>query len=152
MQKEAVSLANINNELSILKIYEYISGSLFNQILHRLYLALSIPLGDKQKLPKFDPQGSGVSSAERRKSERFRAEIPIELQHGTGITRDCCIDGVFFKTDQNLSVGDQIEFVMNLEYAIQGDRSVKLRCRGEVLRVEPGLGNRGCRQHEFSTV
>jgi hypothetical protein len=84
-----------------------------------------------------------MSSAEKRRSERFKVGIPIELKLGTGITRDCCIDGVFFETDQPLAVGEQVEFVMKLEYAIKGDRSAKLRCQGEVIRLETGSGKGG---------
>ena len=80
---------------------------------------------------------------EKRRSERFKVGIPIELKLGTGITRDCCLDGVFFETDQIVSVGEQVEFVMKLEYAIKGDCSVNLRCQGEVIRVESGLEKRG---------
>jgi hypothetical protein len=84
-----------------------------------------------------------MSSAEKRRSERFKVGIPIELKLGTGITRDCCIDGVFFETNQPLAVGEQVEFVMKLEYAIKGDRSAKLHCQGEVIRVETGLEKKG---------
>lgn len=80
---------------------------------------------------------------EKRKSERFNVGIPIELKLGTGITRDCCIDGVLFETDQQLSVGEQIEFVMNLEYAVKGYPLYRLRCQGKVIRVESGLEKRG---------
>ncbi len=84
-----------------------------------------------------------VSSGEKRKSERFNVGIPIELKLGSGLTRDCCIDGVFFETDQVLSVGEQIEFVMHLEHAIKGYQSMRLRCQGKVLRVESGVEKRG---------
>jgi hypothetical protein len=50
---------------------------------------------------------------------------------------------VFFETDQPVSVGEQVEFVMNLEYALKGDRPARLRCQGEVRRVEPGLEKMG---------
>lgn len=84
-----------------------------------------------------------VSPEEKRRSERFRVGIPIELKLGKGITRDCCIDGVFFETDQVLSVGEQLEFVMHLEHASNRDHSVRLCCQGQVLRVEPGVEKRG---------
>ncbi len=73
---------------------------------------------------------------EKRKAERFIGEIPIELQHGTGVTRDCSSDGVYFVTDQHFSVGEKIEFSMLLEHSGRG-YPLRLRCLGEVLRVEP---------------
>jgi hypothetical protein len=88
-------------------------------------------------------EDSGEMPVEKRKSERLQVGIPIELKLGTGITRDCCIDGVFFETDQILSVGEQIEFVMKMEYAIKGDSSVNLRCQGEVVRIESGFEKMG---------
>ncbi len=72
---------------------------------------------------------------ERRKAERFSGEIPIELQHGTGVTRDCSSDGVYFVTDQSFSVGEEIEFSMLLEHSGL-EYPLRLRCLGEVLRAE----------------
>ena len=75
---------------------------------------------------------------ERRKATRFNGEIPIELKQGAGLTRNCSTDGTYFVTDQTLSVGEQVEFVMHLDHSGLGP-AVQLHCRGDVLRVEPGL-------------
>lgn len=79
---------------------------------------------------------------EKRKSVRYDGEIPLELKQGAGLTRNYSTDGIYFVTDQPLSVGEQIEFVMPLDHAGLG-RAVRLRCQGDVLRVEPGPENTG---------
>lgn len=76
-----------------------------------------------------------MSFLEKRKAERFRGEIPIELPQGRGVTRDCSTDGVYFVTDQAFSVGETIEFVMRLDHSGVG-YPLRLRCLGEVKRVE----------------
>ncbi|HEX9112886.1 MAG TPA: PilZ domain-containing protein [Nitrospirota bacterium] len=73
---------------------------------------------------------------EQRKSIRFNGEIPIELKQGTGLTRNCSADGIYFVTDQSLSVGERIELVMLLDHIGLG-HTVRLRCTGEVLRLKP---------------
>ena len=79
---------------------------------------------------------------EKRKTMRFHMNLPIELKNGKGVTRDISTKGVYFETDQPLSVGEPVEFSMAMLYAVAGS-SVRLRCQGTVLRVEPtssGIG------------
>ena len=85
-----------------------------------------------------------MNFAERRKAERFIGAIPVEFKQGMGITRDYSTDGIYFVTDQPLSLGEQLEFVIKLSdtdpYPLGQTR---LRCLGEVVRVEPGLKTLG---------
>ncbi len=78
-----------------------------------------------------------VNFAERRRAERFNGAIPIELKEGRGVTRDFSIKGVYFVTDQVLDVGELVDFTMQLTH-IDPVWPVRLRCRGEVVRVDPG--------------
>lgn len=71
-----------------------------------------------------------------RKSRRFSGKIPVMLKQGTGMTRDYSADGVYFVTDQDVTPGEQIELVMLLDHQSLG-AGVRLRCRGDVVRVEP---------------
>lgn len=73
---------------------------------------------------------------EQRKSVRFNGEIPIELKQGTGMTRNCSADGIYFVTDQSVSVGERLELIMLLDHIGLG-HTVRLRCTGEVLRLKP---------------
>jgi PilZ domain len=83
-----------------------------------------------------------VNFSEQRKSVRFNGEIPLEVKVGTGITRDFSTNGIYFITDQILSVGEQLGVVMLLER--NSLRQVwRFRCEGEVLRVEPTGGKTG---------
>jgi hypothetical protein len=88
------------------------------------------------------PKGFCVSNAERRRAERFSGAIPVELKQGGGLTRDFSTDGIFFETDQFLSVGEQLDFIMHLNNA-EPANSLRLHCRGDVLRVERGLEKMG---------
>ncbi len=82
-------------------------------------------------------RGGPLSFPERRKATRFRGKLPVELEQGTGLTRDFSALGVFFETDQSLTVGESIKFVIPLDYSDWG-HPFRIRCQGEVLRVEPG--------------
>lgn len=83
-----------------------------------------------------------MNLTEKRKAERFTGAIQIELKEGSGITRDFSTEGVFFLTGQSLSLGEQLDFVMKLSYA-HPSRTIPLRCRGEVVRIEPDLEKLG---------
>lgn len=79
---------------------------------------------------------------DRRKAERFKGYIPIELKQETAQACNISTDGVYFVTEQSLCVGEQIEFFMVLEHSGLGP-GVRLRCRGEVLRTERMAGKTG---------
>jgi hypothetical protein len=52
------------------------------------------------------------------------------------VTRDFSTCGVFFETSQACGQGECIEFTVVLEHVDPG-HLVCLRCRGQVVRVEP---------------
>ena len=60
----------------------------------------------------------------------------MELKKGVGVTRDFSASGVYFETDQSLAPPEPIEFFLILEHSELGPQ-VRVRCRGEVVRVEP---------------
>ena len=73
---------------------------------------------------------------ERRMSVRYNGKISLEVKEGKGLTRDFSSSGIYFVTDQVLSVGERLEVVMLLEH-IGMERVWRLHCEGKVLRVEP---------------
>ncbi|MBI3798856.1 MAG: PilZ domain-containing protein [Deltaproteobacteria bacterium] len=81
-------------------------------------------------------------AVDRRQARRYRVALPIELEHGTGLTRDISACGVFFATDASFPVGVTISLSLVLEYA-DLDGPVRLPCQGEVVRVERYEGNVG---------
>jgi hypothetical protein len=77
---------------------------------------------------------------ERRKANRFQGKVPVEFEKGTGVTRDFSSSGIYFETDQAFSPAEPFDFLMNLEHTDLGPRA-RVRCRGEIVRVEP-IGKR----------
>ena len=66
---------------------------------------------------------------------RFRVDVPIELGDGVGVTRDLCTSGVFFTCERGFTPGSQISFTIVLD-AMNADKPLRLRCSGEVVRIE----------------
>ena len=79
---------------------------------------------------------------ERRQARRYRAALPVELEAGTGLTRDVSAAGAFFETGLSFSVGETISFSLVLEHADPGG-PLRLQCQGEVVRVEPSASQVG---------
>jgi hypothetical protein len=76
-----------------------------------------------------------LKKAEDRRAPRHKGKLPVELESGKGVTRDFSGSGVFFETDRSFSPGQFIEFTLVLEH-IDPDRPVRLKCRGEIVRIE----------------
>ena len=81
-------------------------------------------------------RGDGPVSANARE-ERVPAALQVNLDQGTGITRNVSASGVFFETDVNYAPGSEISFLIELEGP--GARKMMLKCQGRIVRVE----NRG---------
>jgi hypothetical protein len=79
---------------------------------------------------------------DRRRAPRFRLELLVEWDRGTGITRDVSAGGVFFVTEQLFSPGDPLECALVLAH-LDPDHPIRLHCRGQVVRVEPVDGKTG---------
>jgi hypothetical protein len=79
---------------------------------------------------------------DRRRAQRFRVELRVELAHGTGLTRDVSVGGMFFVTPQVFVVGEPLECTLVFEH-LPPDHPVRLHCRGQVVRVEPAEGHTG---------
>jgi PilZ domain-containing protein len=81
-------------------------------------------------------------AADRRQARRYRLALPVELEHGTGLTRDISASGVFFKTNSSFRLGETIRFSLVLEYA-DPSGPLRLHCQGEIVRVERYEGTVG---------
>jgi hypothetical protein len=73
---------------------------------------------------------------ERRRAQRFRVTLLVELTEGTAVTRDLSASGVFFEATGTFVVGECIQFALVLEHVDPG-HTVRLQCCGRVVRVEP---------------
>lgn len=71
-----------------------------------------------------------------RVSPRFRIDLPVELEHGTGTTRDLGTSGVYFTSRCGFEPRSRLDFTIVLD-SVNADRPLRMRCSGEVVRVEP---------------
>jgi PilZ domain len=78
---------------------------------------------------------------ERRAGQRFPYLLPLSLHQcgasleGLGFTQDLSSRGVFFFTDAPLEEGAEIEITLRMPSEITLGESMRVRCRGHVLRV-----------------
>ncbi len=86
--------------------------------------------------------GQSAEFVDRRRAVRHRLALPVELEHGGGVTRDVSASGVFFETDQSFLPGSPISFSLLFEHA-DPHGPVRLRCQGRVVRLEPHDGKSG---------
>jgi hypothetical protein len=78
---------------------------------------------------------------ERRVGQRFAYLLPLSLRLcdsslvGVGFTQDLSSRGVFFFTDAALQEGAEIEITLQMPSEITLGESMRVRCRGHILRV-----------------
>jgi hypothetical protein len=78
---------------------------------------------------------------ERRVGQRFPYLLSISLRQimpfveGLGFTQDLSSRGVFFFTDVALQQGAEIEITLRMPSEITLGESMRVRCRGHILRV-----------------
>lgn len=75
---------------------------------------------------------------DKRREERIRVTLPVDLGTADGLTSDVSASGMFLETGMSLTEGDTIDFAV--EFDIPGGSRV-LRCRGKIVRTEM-RGNR----------
>jgi hypothetical protein len=86
-------------------------------------------------------------SVERRVGQRFAFNLPVSLRdvstssEGLGFTQDVSSRGVFFFTDMALSEGADVELTLRMPSEITLGESMRVRCRGRVLRVVKRVEN-----------
>jgi len=78
---------------------------------------------------------------ERRAAQRFDFHLPVSVKlmeggpEGTGFTQDLSVRGAFFYTDFPLAEGVLVELTLMMPSEITLAESMRVRCRGRVLRV-----------------
>jgi hypothetical protein len=82
---------------------------------------------------------------ERRVGQRFAFNLPVSLHEistgavGLGFTQDLSSRGAFLFTDMALTEGAEIELTLKMPSEITLGESMRVRCRGRVLRIaKPG--------------
>jgi|SRR5436190_683164 hypothetical protein len=83
--------------------------------------------------------------AEKRATRRFALRLPVAVNDGgsntmlTAQTRDVSARGICFYMDSPLTTGADIEFTLTLPPEITLTESIRVRCKGKVVRVEEGI-------------
>jgi len=84
---------------------------------------------------------------ERRIGQRFAFNLPVSLRdistaaEGLGFTQDLSSRGAFLFTDMAISEGMEIELTLKMPSEITLGKSMRVRCRGRVLRVTKPADN-----------
>ena len=82
---------------------------------------------------------------EKRATRRFALRLPVAVTHDgseeqSAQTRDVSARGICFHVDSAISPGSLIEFTLTLPPEITLTESIKVRCKGKVVRVDDGDG------------
>jgi len=86
---------------------------------------------------------------ERRIGQRFAFNLPVSVRdvntgtEGMGFSQDLSSRGVFFFTSMGLEEGAEIELTLKMPSEITLGESMRVRCRGRVLRVVKNAENAG---------
>lgn len=82
---------------------------------------------------------------ERRGGQRFGFQMPIGISRagsgieGSGFTHDLSARGASFYSDVTLALGDAVELTLVMPSEITLAESMRVRCRGKVVRVFPSV-------------
>lgn len=93
--------------------------------------------------PGMDKVGmnTNVTSMERRSATRFQLKLPLTLHSGNraiqAFTSDVSARGVLFYTDTQYTGDSPLEFDITFPPEITLSTSLRVRCRGKIIRVIP---------------
>ena len=82
--------------------------------------------------------------ADRREARRFTMSLPMRVlppdaggKELSVQTRDVSYRGLYFLADAKFKIGSEIDFVITLPEQVTQSGDVKIRCQGQIVRVEP---------------
>ena len=81
---------------------------------------------------------------DKRATRRFALRLPVTVRYGdseeeqAAQTRDVSARGICFYMDDPLTAGSDIEFTLTLPPEITLTESIRVRCKGKVVRVDDG--------------
>jgi hypothetical protein len=78
---------------------------------------------------------AAMEGSEKRRQTRFKGNLAVEFEGGTGVTRDFSGSGIFFETDYSFIAEQPMEFTLVL-HNMDSERPVRVKCKGESVRVE----------------
>jgi hypothetical protein len=80
----------------------------------------------------------------KRATRRFTLRLPVSVRYGENEqeheaqTRDVSARGICFYVDSAIQAGSAIDFTLTLPPEITLTESIRVRCKGRVVRVEGG--------------
>jgi len=80
----------------------------------------------------------------KRATRRFTLRLPVSVRYGENDqeheaqTRDVSARGICFYVDSAIQAGSAIDFTLTLPPEITLTESIRVRCKGRVVRVEGG--------------
>ena len=81
---------------------------------------------------------------EKRATRRFSLRLPVAVTYTDGAvhsensqTRDVSARGICFYLESAIQPGSDIEFTLTLPPEITLTESIRVRCKGKVVRIEP---------------
>jgi len=81
---------------------------------------------------------------DKRATRRFPLRLPVSVRYGESPeereaqTRDVSARGICFYVDTAIQAGSSIDFTLTLPPEITLTESIRVRCKGRVVRVEAG--------------
>ncbi len=84
------------------------------------------------------------SNNDKRGTRRFALRLPVTVryepneQEHPAQTRDVSARGICFYVDSSIQAGSAIDFTLTLPPEITLTESIRVRCKGRVVRVESG--------------
>ncbi len=89
--------------------------------------------------PQEEQQEQGT---DKRATRRFALRLPVTVRDGdeehSAQTRDVSARGICFYVESNIQTGSAIDFTLTLPPEITLTESIRVRCKGRVVRVEGG--------------
>ena len=85
-----------------------------------------------------------MQEKDKRATRRFALHLPVAVryepdsQEHAGETRDVSARGICFYVDSAIQAGAAIDFTLTLPPEITLTESIRVRCKGRVVRVETG--------------
>jgi len=85
-----------------------------------------------------------TQAKEKRATRRFALRLPVTVRYGEGAeehaaqTRDVSARGISFFIDSAIQAGSAIDFTLTLPPEITLTESIRVRCKGRVVRIESG--------------
>ena len=85
--------------------------------------------------------------SDKRATRRFALRLPVSVRYSddggehSAQTRDVSARGICFFVDSGIQAGSAIDFTLTLPPEITLTESIRVRCKGRVVRVESGGAN-----------